>query len=369
MGVISGVTKHTISVRRDRYLCEGDVATLPNGEVLTVFCDTTGHMHPDHDDILLARSWDGGVTWPEEGIKPVWKRDRYEGGNNPCITRLSDGTLLIYFLVNSFIDSLGIKGDYGPQSYDVSNLRDCEGCHFTRSVDGGLTWGPLYKCNTAPMKWGQPADGLVEMPDGTLYMALSGLKSNTWMNRNGEKISSFLMRSDDKGLNWEYYSTIAHDPFQMMDFHEPSLTLTKEGLLVCVMRTVFEPRNRHGHSWISHSRDEGESWSRPEPTNIWGYPFDLLTLRDGRVLATYGHRREPFSLKGCISPDGIAWDAKDEFVIVEGGEEPTRSVGPWWHIGYPASCQLGDGSILTVSHEWTGDRPYVQYMFSAKYRV
>ncbi|MCL2665308.1 MAG: glycoside hydrolase [Defluviitaleaceae bacterium] len=370
MAKIIGAKKITISCKADRYLCEGDIVRLGNGDLLTVFCDTRGLIHVDFDDIFLARSQDNGMTWHESDIVTVWKSDGYNGGNNPCISKLSDGTLLIYFLVNSFDGGQGIFYDHGPQS-NLYSLRECEGCFFLRSNDDGRTWSAPYKANTAPMRWGQPADGLVEMPDGTLYLAMSGLHNGPWTRQNSDDLwRSFLMRSDDKGLHWEYYSTIAYDPAKIISFHEPGLARAANGTLVCMMRSEHAPRRRHGHLWISFSNNNGEWWTPPQPTNIWGYPADLLTLADGRMLAAYSHRRDPYGLRGCVSRDGLTWDAKDEFVIIDGGDDKKRTTGAWWHIGYPASCQLADGSIITVAHEWTQDaEPFVQYMFAARYSL
>jgi hypothetical protein len=56
-----------------------------------------------------------------------------------------------------------------------------------------------------------------------------------------------------------------------------------------MIRTIHGARNRHQYLWMSYSKNNGESWSRPEPTNLWGYPADLTPLQDGRMLCTYGY--------------------------------------------------------------------------------
>ena len=63
------------------------------------------------------------------------------------------------------------------------------------------------------------------------------------------------------------------------------------------MRTAHQPRRRHQHLWLAVSNSEGESWSRPEATNIRGYPANLLLLRDCRMLATYSYRRSPWGMR------------------------------------------------------------------------
>ena len=89
--------------------------------------------------------------------------------------------------------------------------------------------------------------------------------------------------------------------------------------------------------WFCHSDDDGASWSRPVRTPLWGYPADVIELHDGRVLAVYGYRRDPWGVRGCISDDGVDWSLDDEFVIREGGAADP-SVRQYWHIGYPTRC-------------------------------
>ena len=55
----------------------------------------------------------------------------------------------------------------------------------------------------------------------------------------------------------------------------------------------------------------------------WGYPADLITLQDGRVLASYGYRRDPLSIRIAVSEDGITWKAEDMQTL---RELPLRSM-------------------------------------------
>jgi hypothetical protein len=136
-----------------------------------------------------------------------------------------------------------------------------------------------------------------------------------------------------------------------------------------MMRTEHLARGRLQNLWVAYSKDEGESWSRPECTNIWGYPADLITLKDGRMLTAYGYRRAPWGLRGCISEDGIHWDVKNEFVIREGGVAPPTDNTTWWHIGYPHSVQLQNGRIFTVDHNFTSKPPFMQQVVGVLYDI
>ena len=64
-------------------------------------------------------------------------------------------------------------------------------------------------------------------------------------------------------------------------------------------------------------------------------------LPDGRWLLTYGYRHEPYGQRALLSRDGLAWS--EELIL--------RDDGPDGDLGYPASVELNDGSILTVYYQ------------------
>ena len=86
----------------------------------------------------------------------------------------------------------------------------------------------------------------------------------------------------------------------------------ESGKLLCHLRNCMQT----GHLWQVSSDDNGASWSKPEMTPIWGYPAHLVQLDDGRLLSVYGHRREPFGIRACLSRDeGDTWDYENEIII------------------------------------------------------
>lgn len=345
---------------------------LKNGDVLVIFNEMRGMRHLDFDSLALMRSKDNGETWDPGDKTMVWPCTHHFGSDTPSIKQLSDGRVLANFLMTAFVERKGIQEDLGPQSEHLELMRQLEGPWLTSSDDDGYTWEPVYKASIAPMRWGQPADEVVELPNGTLLMACQGaLKAHGYTYVTLEETDRcFLIRSDNGGLDWEHYSTIAHDASGIVSFQEPGLARTADGVLVCMMRSVHRPRARLQHLWVAYSMNDGESWSRPEPTNLWGYPADLTLLQDGRMLCTYSYRRDPWGVRACISEQGTHWDVANEFVVAEGGIAPPKEVpNLYWHIGYPTSIQLNDGTIFTVYHQWTQEKPYVQYVVGVLYEL
>jgi len=212
----------------------------------------------------------------------------------------------------------------------------------------------------------------------------------------GETTRSALMRSDDGGDNWEYYSTLAYDPASIIDYEEPALLRIADGRLICFLRTHINPSQDAKNMAMVISEDDGFSWSPPKFTNLWGYPFDLITLKDGRYLMVYGYRRPPYGTRGVISEDGINWDIKNEFIIREGGvpgkvieERPSTKSnhaeksrflddggeinynhpGVFQHIAYPTVAQTQDGTIAACYHEWTNEAKPIQFLQCSRFKL
>lgn len=220
-----------------------------------------------------------------------------------------------------------------------------EGIWVRRSKDGGLTWDAPTHVPFSPnveMGISEPA---IELPDGTLLMA-----GYTDIGNGGH--AALLSRSTDGGVTWSAPSTIAHDLSGTIDFQEPALLHLDDEHILCMMRAVDRAvavdvederqRQRLWTAWMyqAHSWDNGETWETHERTPMYGHPPNLIRLKDGRVLCTYGYRREPFGIRACFSHDeGRTWDIEHEVVL--------RKDGGGGDLGYPSSVELADGTIFS----------------------
>ncbi len=124
--------------------------------------------------------------------------------------------------------------------------------------------------------------------------------------RQGENWQCGVLLSDDDGLTWRYRQVgyaaepaIRDDPQMPAGYNEQTLFETRGGLLVSVIRG----REKLGRvpespkdTWFFRavSRDRGETWSRPEPSNLagTGAPAAGLALPDGSLLMA---ARVPYS--------------------------------------------------------------------------
>ncbi len=396
MSAIADVTHHDIF--RSPVHCVNQIAArkLRNGDILAVFNEERFPYHHDSGQTLITRSRDGGRTWTEPKVVLPWTETT---GNWDCgICELSDGSLIVNLTITAFFKR-GVAPtqpswsmhpwtrEWGDWTW-AFKTQGWLGTFVVKSTDGGETWSDPVPCNVRPLKHGGCRLGCWELPSGSLLMGLYGRIRGYGEEGEGESTRSALIRSDDGGLNWEYFSTLAYDPASIIDYEEPALVRLADGRLVCFMRTHVNPSGDARNMVMTISEDDGFSWTPPKWTNIWGYPADMVALADGRYLMVYGYRRKPYGVRGVVSRDGVTWDVADEFVIREGGlptgsggGKPASSLGGdsgagghsgggvdpdnpglFQHIGYPTVVQNDDGSIACCYHEWTEGETPLQYV-------
>lgn len=398
------VTHHTIYLDPNRSHCVNQVVVkqLGNGEVVAVFNEERFPYHHDTGQTVLMRSRDGGCTWGDRQVILPYTPTL---GNWDCgIVELAGGELLVNLTMCAFFkrgvrpeqpswSSEPMTSEWGDWTW-AYRLRNWIGTFVLKSGDGGQSWSQPIPVNVLPLKHAGTRLGCWQLPDGAILLGVYGRIRGYGEEGEGESTRSALIRSDDGGENWEYYSTLAYDPASIIDYEEPALLRLQDGRLVCFMRTHVNPSGDAKNMVMVISEDEGFSWTSPKWTNIWGYPAELTPLQDGRYLMVYGYRRPPYGVRGLISEDGVTWDANRAFTIREGGVpgrhdsdqpastmmDPTsgrmRSGGIDWynpglyqHIGYPSVAQLAGGTILTAYHEWTGDDSPLQYVRCTRFEL
>jgi sialidase-1 len=318
-----------------RHLHPADLVKLKNGELLLMAREGTEHISVD-GDVILLRSSDGGKTWGgKQVIAGIKDLDEREG----CGVQLSDGTIVVGIFYNNLYDADGIYKGKSKKATTKPGVRSL-GTYVITSTDNGHTWSNPNFIDTKGMPFTNiegPTDAPIEMPDGSILMAVIGYG----INGDAKNIASVMLRSTDKSQTWKYHSTIASDPGgKLGGFVEPGIVRTKSGRIVAGLRN-------HGPDnavYTTYSDDGGKNWAAIQKTAMYGHPVDLIQLADGRLMATYGIRPQhaiPGGVRACFShDDGKSWDIHTEVQL--------RNDFLNWDVGYPESLELPDGRVLTV---------------------
>ena len=129
---------------------------------------------------------------------------------------------------------------------------------------------------------------------------------------------------------------------------EPHAAVLPNGDILVHLRaqtgyTGTPPRRNCFTLYQSRSTDGGKTFSQPSlllADPLLGAPAHLLQLKDGTLVSTWGVRTPPYGIKAILSRDGgYSW-SEPAWIYDNGGISGD--------LGYPASVELKDGSILTV---------------------
>lgn len=327
---------------RASYLGWPTLGQKADGELFAV-CSGRRESHVcPFGQVWLYRSKDQGTTWSQPQTiydSPIDDRDA-------GILFTKKGTVLITsFTSLAYVDALEKEaaarkaggGTWAKERFErwwgehdriTAEQRKKElGCWVFRSEDGGITWDARI-------------DSLVNSPHGPIQLSdgrimYPGKELWTEAQRNGVTISK------DEGKTWTWSCEIPTRPGDdPKSYHELHGVEAPSGKIIVQIRN-HNAKNVN-ETLQCESTDGGMTWSTPHEIGVWGLPSQLLRLRDGRLLMSYGHRRPPFGNQTRISSDeGQTWS-----------EPMTISAdGPGGDLGYPSSVELADGTILTLWYE------------------
>jgi predicted neuraminidase len=288
------------------------IAETPEGIVAAWFGGT--HEKNKDVEIYLSRKINGKWTTPKSVASGIQKNGERYPCWNPVLFQVPSGKLILFYKV-------------GPDPSEWWGM-------MKTSVDNGKSWSDAVK-----------------LPDGIL----GPIKDKPVLLNNGALISSSSTENDgwrvhfeiskDTGKTWEVVGPI-NNP-EKYNLIQPSILTYNDSAIQALFRSKL---NGIVTSW---SKDNGETWSPPEPT---GLPnpnsgIDAVTLNNGLQLLVFnnseitegrwGGPRTPLNV--AVSKDGKHWK---EVLTLEDTEG---------EYSYPAVIQTKDG-MVHITYTWKREK-------------
>lgn len=332
-----------ISPQFDLYCGWPTLARRGNGELWLVWSGgREAHVCP-FGQVHCMRSADEGQTW-------TWPRvllDSAIDDRDSGVLETDRGTILVTSFSSLAFEPILDKAEreqnwpedklqrwQAARDRLSSEARQAEpGTWMLRSTDGGITWSAPYDCLV------NSPHGPIQLSDGRLLYAGKQL----W--RDNSRVGAAV--STDDGVSWDWLAEIPSRPGDdSNNYHELHAVETGDGRIIAQIRN-HNTNNRY-ETLQTESDDGGRTWSEPHSIGVWGYPSHLLALRDGRLLMTYGHRREPIGNQARLSEDGGRNWSQPLLISSDGTSTD---------LGYPSTVEFNDGTLLTVWYEKVASHP------------
>ena len=305
------------------------IARLQNGK-LAVACSgfRKGHVCPFGQAVMMTSSDEGRTYTAAAAVIETPLDDRDAGvvpfGENGVI-------------VTSFNNTRAFQRSRNPYDAEIQAYLDTVtdedearylGATFRLSFDGGETFGDIFISPvTSP-------HGPTALRDGTLlWVGRTFAEDDAFAENN--RIEAWKVDTDGSMV---FVGAVppAYKNGTLINACEPSTIELPDGTLLCHFRedsrfTVYQTR----------SVDGGRTWSEPEQllADRGGSPPHLYLHSSGVLISAYGYRSEPYGIRLMLSNDlGETW--KTDIVLWDEGVSAD--------LGYPATVELNDGSLLTV---------------------
>jgi hypothetical protein len=323
------------------------VAKMKDGRLLLVYRQAKDRLpeygkitHVDPSArIMMRTSSDKGKTWSGENVL----YDDEMGEQDPCVTCLTDGTLICTFFRWKVVPkelkaTLGRTFDYYGRIVFDKWAAIHIGTMCLSSEDNGKTWdGPYPLCNSNFEGALAMRGNIVEYENGQLLAPLYGIK------QLGSNTQCLILQSKNRGRSWNALGEIPKD--EGLHFFEPFLYKSPSGRLIIFMRTHRSLENNaigpYENLHCSVSDDGGKIWSKPVRTELYcPNPVHVLEYED-RLLFTYGQRNDPKGIEAVITEkENPKPSSHDVFVL--------RSLENADDLGYPWAVRTDKTSVLIV---------------------
>ncbi len=238
---------------------EGAFLQLKDGTIMFAYSHYTKDSHADGApaSIGIIFSKDEGKTWSDRKILFSPQEEKAQNLMSVSLIRLNNGDIAIFYLV---------KRGYENQ---------CT-LHMRHSSDEGKSWSDAISCISKPGYYVVNNDRVIILSSGKIMFLAS---KHEVLEENGEKRINqkgqvHYFSSLDNGKTWVESPNISllNVTQTKSGLQEPGLILLKDNLLMAWARTDL------GRQYQMFSKDQGKTWSQPEPS-FFTSPLSPLSMK------------------------------------------------------------------------------------------
>jgi len=272
------------------------VLVLPDSTLACAWATGSGPLALDNAINIAFKRVDG-MQW----TLPVVVADE-EGypDNYPVLSMLPDGGLRLFFSTRYREKRRVFPGE--DQAAWQLMYKDSE--------DAGRIWGKEYFLISESDRI--PCSRIVSLSNGDLLLPATNVRDR----------SSVLLKSNDRGNYWRYYTTAK----ELSGLVDPVIVELAAGHLLGLLRP-YEKGEREKVLWRIESRDYGETWTKPQSAELKnaGSPIALLKLANGHLLLAYNdYESWLMPLTVAISTDGgESWQNNRKIESGRWGRDPS----------------------------------------------
>ncbi len=159
----------------------------------------------------------------------------------------------------------------------------------------------------------------------------------------------------DAGASWGEFVIVAQDATGRIEYHDQFGIRLPGNQVYTMLWAVDTKANADVNNHFVVSKDDGRTWSAPEPTNLRGQVCAPILLKDGRVAAVYNHRHEPQGIRVAVSTNLKDFSVTENDYIFSAGAETMVGKPKDDHFlsknfkiafGRPNGICLDDGTLL-----------------------
>lgn len=354
MDIIKPETKHGIVHRFPTTTCfkyNGwpSVCTDDRGVLYAVASSMRmSHVDPTGKNCMYV-SFNEGETW----TPPIVVNDSFFDDRDTGITYVGNGKMVMSWFslaYDDYCDPIQTYDWFGDGDKAISKgfgdmwrtlpedvFKGGTGAFVKTSDDYGVTWSePIRVPLTAP-------HGPSVCKDGTLvYMGKA-------MGGDYEARGHIVVYSSkDAGNTWEHTGTVpCGEDCVLQNMHEPHVIELPNGRLLGAIRVHERKTDPMLSIYTTFSDDKGKTWTVPKCIGVDGLPPHLLLHSSGAIICSYACRTDGnHSERAVVSYDnGETWT--EDYCLYDFAENNVQQKD----MGYPASVELSDGSILTVYYQ------------------